>query len=232
MRVLLLAFLVCFACTKNENAGAEEAKKQAEDELKAKEAAGVPAKKLATPVPGSAKIPCTQLIDAAKYQEALEEKEPLGVAEVTKKEPDAAASCNLTRGGKPLSEAEQKALLKKTGRLGVLPGDVLCNVTALCYTIETAERFHAKCKDLKRREDDSMGTFSCVQVIPQGVDDVNLYQFFDEDTKCILQVKGGPSNVNNDSIRACAKVARDTIGPAQIAVNGAEPAPKASGSGS
>ncbi|MBS1119937.1 MAG: hypothetical protein H6Q90_2165 [Deltaproteobacteria bacterium] len=235
MRVIYFAILVSVsACGKGESVGAEEARKQSEAELEAKVAAGVPAKKISTPVPGSAKIPCSQLIDAAAYQTALGEKEPLGVEEVTSKEAEAAASCNLTRGGKPLTEADQKALLKKEGRLGVLPGDVLCNVTALCYTIESADRFRAKCKDLKRQEDESMGSFACIQVVAQGVDDVHVYRFFDEDTKCILQVRGGPSNVNNDLIRSCAKVARDSIGPAQIAVTagGAAPPAKPAGSGS
>ncbi len=220
MRVILLAIVLSLstACTKSEDAGALEAQKQADQELKAKEAAGVPPKKLSTPVPGSAKIPCSQLVEPTVYQTALGETEPLAVEEVTAKEAEAASSCNLLRGGKPLGEAEQKALLKKEGRLGVLPGDVLCNVSALCYTIENAERFRAKCKELKRNDDESMGTFACVQVVAQGVNDVNVYRFFDEDTKCILQVRGGPSNVNNDLIRTCAKTARDTIGPAQIAV--------------
>jgi hypothetical protein len=52
-------------------------------------------------------------------------------------------------------------------------------------------------------------------------------------------VRGGPSNVNNEIIRTCAKAARDMIGPAQIAVTpggessggGDTPAP-ASGTGS
>lgn len=221
------------ACGKSgEQAGIEEAQKQAEAEQKAKERANEPAKVMRPPVPGQGKIPCSQLIDLPAYQTALNEKEPLTVKDQTKGEPDAASSCALHRGGKRPGEAEQQALLKQAGRLGVLPGDELCHVTALCYTIETPERFKKWCKDRKDRDDESMGSYACVQVVAQGADDVPLFRFYDEDTKCILRVGGGPSNVDGDQIRACAKVARDTIGPAQIAVTAppaTPPAPAGSG---
>jgi len=220
MRGIIAIAILCFvgSCTKSDKEAFEAARKQSEDEQAARAAVSAPAVKISPPVPGSAKIPCTQLIDAAAFQTALGEKDALTVDEVTSKEAEAASSCSLVRGGKKLNEAEQKAQLKKTGRLGVLPGDVICNVTAFCYTIEEAERFKTRCKQKKDHDDDTMGTYACVQVVAQGVDDVNVFRFFDADTKCILQVRGGPSNVNNDLIRSCAKAARDTIGPAQIAV--------------
>lgn len=208
------------ACGKSgEQAAIEEAKKEAEAEQKAKEQAHEPAKVMRPPVAGQAKIPCSQLIDLPAYQTALGEKEPLTLKDQTKGEADTAASCALYRGGKRPGEAEQQALLKKAGRLGVLPGDEICHVAAHCYTIETPERFKKWCADRKDRDDESMGSHACVQIVAQGADDVPLFRFYDEDTKCILRVGGGPSNVNADQIRTCAKVARDTIGPAQIAVN-------------
>src|SRR5512144_118395 len=208
-----IAFLVLglSACGTGENAGGEGAKRQAELEQKTKETHGAPAKRMATPVPGQAHVPCTQLIDLAAFQTALGEKEPLVIKDVTKTE-DAAASCSLLRGGKRPSEAEQEAMLKKVSRLGVLPGDELCNVTAFCWSIEDAERFKASCKARKDKDDDSMGSYACVHVVGVGVDDVKVFQFFDEDTHCILRVRGGPSNVNNDLIQSCAKAARDAIG--------------------
>jgi hypothetical protein len=206
------------ACGNGENAGVEEAKRQAEQEQKAKEAHAPPAKRLATPVPGQTRVPCTQLIDLAAFQTALGEKDPLALKDVTKTV-EAAASCSLIRGGKRPNEAAQQAMLKKVSRLGVLPGDELCNVTAFCWTIEDAERFKASCKQRKDSDDESLGSYACVHISAVGVNDVQSFQFFDEDTKCILQVRGGPSNVNNDIIRSCAKAARDTIGPEQIKVN-------------
>ncbi len=221
LAALLGAPLGLAACGNSERAGAEEAQRQAEQEQKARQAARPPAQRLTPPVPSQTKIPCSQLIDAAAFQTALGEKLPLTVKDVTKSEPDSAASCSLIRGGKPLTAAEQKSLLQKAGRLGVLPGDELCNVTAFCSTIEDPDRFRASCKQRKDRDDDSLGSYACVRTLAVGADDVKLFRLLDDDTRCILQIRGGPSNVNNDSIAACAKVARDSIGPAQIKVTAA-----------
>jgi hypothetical protein len=209
------------ACGNGENAGAEEARRQAEQEQKTREAQGGPARRMATPVPGQAHVPCAQLIDLAAFRTALGEKEALALKDVTKTDADAAASCSLLRGGKRPTEAEQKAMLKKASRLGVLPGDELCNVTAYCSTIEDAERFKARCKDRKDKDDDSMGSYACVHIVEVGADDVKVFEFVDADTRCRLKVRGGPSNVNNELIQSCAKTARDTIGPAQIKVDAA-----------
>jgi hypothetical protein len=232
--IIIGAGLAVSACGKSgENAGAEEVRKQAEAEQKAKEASGGVAKKISPPVPGRAILPCDQVIDAAMFTQALGETTPVTVA--TKKDPDAAASCSIMRGGKRPNEAEQKALLKKNGRLGVMNGDEICNVTTFCWTIEDADRFRKKCADDKEKDDESLGFYSCVLVVATGVDDVKRFRFFDEDTKCLIQVRGGPSNVDNDLIGKCAKAAHDLIGPAQIAVKPAGSAPAAatgSGSGS
>jgi hypothetical protein len=227
--VMLLASGWAVGCDKG-GGGVEEAKRQAQLEDKAKGAASPPAKKMSTPVPGSAHVPCNQLIDApalAAYQSALGETQPLSVQ--TTAEADAAASCSIVRGGKRPSEAEQQGLLKTQGRLGVMPGDVLCTISAFCWTIEDAEHFRKRCTEGKLgKDDDTMGNYACMTVTATGEDDVESFKFFDEDTKCILGVRGGPSMVDNDLIRKCAKTARDTIGPAQISMTPpAAPAPAA-----
>jgi hypothetical protein len=209
------------ACGNAEREGAEAARRKAEAERKAAEAAAVPARRMSTPVPGQAHVPCTQLIDVAAFQTALGEKEPLAIKDVTRTEPDAAASCSLLRGGKRPNEVQQKALIKKDGKLGVLPGDELCNVTAFCSTIEDPERFKASCKRKKDRDDESLGSYACVHIVAVGAADVKVFRLLDQDTRCVLQIRGGPSNVDNDSIQSCAKVARDAIGPDQIKVDAA-----------
>ena len=228
--IAIVVSVVLGACNKGENAGADEAKKQAEAELKAQVARGESAKKIAPPVPGMAKIPCAQLIDAAAFTSATGEREPLTVKDKQKDEPEAAASCSLIRGGKPLSQAEQAALLKKEGRLGALPGDPVCIITAYCWTIENPERFKTKCAERKDANDESMGSYACRQLVMVGAFDVFVYSFFDEDTKCILKAQGGASITDNEIIKKCAIAARDTIGPAQIAVGAAAPAAAGSGS--
>ncbi len=220
--------LTLSACSNAENAGAEAARRQAAAEQKAKDTSAAPAKRMSTPVAGQTRVPCTQLIDVAAFQTALGEKEPLVVKDVTRSEADATSSCSLIRGGKRPNEAAQQALLKKDGKLGVMPGDELCSVTALCSTIEEPERFKAACKARKEQDDDSLGSYACVRVVAVGPADVKVFQLLDEDTRCVLHVRGGPSNVDNDQIRSCAKAARDSIGPAQIRVDHAP----AAGSGS
>ncbi|MND01865.1 hypothetical protein D3C83_210310 [compost metagenome] len=52
---------------------------------------------------------------------------------------------------------------------------------------------------------------------------MNSFRFFDTDTKCILNVAGGPANVDNEKIRLCAQTAAAMIGPAQIKVDAPVP---------
>lgn len=228
MRAAIAIVLLTMACSKSENAGAEEAKKQAEAELAAKVAAGGTAKKISPPIPGNQKVTCDQLIDLAVFQKITEEAEPLTVRE-KKDDGDAAATCAIIRGGERPDQAKQAKILKEKGRLGTMPGDELCYVNAYCWTIEDAERFKAKCAQRKDTPDESMGTFACRQTVMVGADDVYVYSFFDEDTKCIIKVGAGPSNVDNEIVRKCAIAARDGITPAQIAVGGAAAKPSEPG---
>ncbi len=229
MRIAIaLSLLALTACDSGENAGIEAAKKQQADEAKHVDPNDV-AKKISPPVPGRAKLDCKNLIDGDKFTQLLGEQQPLAIAE-SKSEPEAAASCSLLRGGKRLTEAEQKAQIKQHGKLGVMPGDELCNISTFCWTIEDPDRFRKKCAEIKDKDDDSLGFYSCVLVVATGEDDVKRFRFFDDDTKCIFQVRGGPSNVDNDLIGKCAKGAHDLIGPDQIKVTGGTP--PATGSGS
>lgn len=231
LSLVLSAVTLLAACSKGENAGAEEARKAAEAEQKEREARGEPAKKIAPPVPGEQRIPCETLLDLAAYQGSMGETEPMVIKDVGKNEPEAAASCSLVRGGKKLTEAEQQAKLKKDGRLGVLPGDEICNISAFCWTIEDADRFRKKCATRKEADDDSMGSYACRQTVMVGAFDVYVYRFFDADTKCILAVKGGASQTDNEVTRKCAMTARDTITPERIKPGAPAPTEPA-GSGS
>jgi hypothetical protein len=212
--LVIVAFVA--ACDSGEKAGIEAAKKQAADEAR-NVGSGEVAKKISPPVPGRAKLDCKNLIDVDKFTQLLGEQQPLSLAE-SKSEPEAAASCSLIRGGKRLTEAEQKAQLKQHGKLGVMPGDEVCNISTFCWTIEDPDRFAKKCAEMKEKVDSTLGFAACILVVATGEDDVNRYRFFDDDTKCIIQVRGGPSNVDNDLIGKCAKGAHDLIGPDQIKV--------------
>jgi hypothetical protein len=229
MRIMIaLTLLVAVGCDSGEKAGLEAAKQAQADEHKQAEKGAEGAKKISPPVPGRAKLDCKNVIDTDKFTQLLGETAPITVVD-SKSEAEAAASCSLLRGGKRLNEAEQKAAMKQHGgRLGVMAGDELCNISTFCWTIEDPDRFLKKCADMKEKTDNSLGFAACILVVATGEDDVNRYRFFDEDTKCIIQVRGGPSNVDNDLIGKCAKGAHDLIGPDQIKVT-ATPAPAGSG---
>ncbi|MEJ7604551.1 MAG: hypothetical protein WKG01_42255 [Kofleriaceae bacterium] len=234
--VAVLGVGCLWGCKKE--SGLEAAQKEAELENKQRERPA-PAIKMSTPVPGSTRIPCEQLIDVPAFQTALAELEPLTLKDITKAtDAEAASVCSLVRGGTPLTKAQQESKLKKEGTLGVLPGDELCRVAIYCWTIEDPDRFRKKCGQntaLQERNDDgAMGTNACLRIIPTGEHDIELFRFFDTDTKCVFQVSSGASNTDNEKTRSCAKTARDTITPARIAVTpgGAAPAaPAGSGSG-
>lgn len=227
---MVLTIALGAACGKSANEGAEEAKAQAEKEQKEKEKTGGVATKINPPVAGRATLSCANMLKADIMKQALGEVEDVTIVDA--KEPEAAASCSILRGGVKLTKAQQEAKLKKEARLGVLPGDEICNISTFCWTIEDAERFRKKCADIKDKDDDTLGFYSCVLIVATGKDDVKRYRFFDDDTKCIFQVRGGPSNVDNDVIGKCAKAAHDLIGPDQIKVGAAPAAPEAAGSGS
>src|SRR5438105_1966073 len=139
MRRAIAIAVILAACGKSgEEAGREAALKQAEAEQKMKEGPAVAAKRIDPPVTGRQMLSCDAVIDAAKWKDVLGEPEPVTVK--TAKEPDAAASCSIVRGGKRPNAAEQAALKKQNGRLGVMPGDEICNVSTFCWTIEDPER--------------------------------------------------------------------------------------------
>jgi len=235
--IILGCALALGACSKgSEQAGIEEAKKAAAQEDKAMASGpATAAKKLTPPVAGRAKLNCANVIDAAKFQQVLGETEPVTVKE-DKSEPEAAASCSIVRGGKRPNQTEQAAIMKKNGgKLGVLAGDELCVVSTFCWTIEDGERFQKKCTDEKKTIDQSLGFPACVMIVATGEADVKNFRFFDDDTKCVIGVRAGPSNTDNDLIGKCAKAAHDQIGPAQITPGAAPAAPDqapAAGSGS
>jgi hypothetical protein len=221
------------ACGNAEEEGRRAAQAKAAAETK-QEVATQAAVKVNPPVPGRAHIPCTQLIDAAQFTEALAEVEPIKVTDITQTDADAAAVCALIRGGVRPDPKQQAEMIKKAkgGRLGAIPGDELCRVSAFCWTIEDDVKYRAKCPtDGDTPDESTAGGWSCMHLNAQGSDDVYSYRFVDEDTKCILKINGGPSMVDNEFIATCAKTARTLIGKPQI-TPGMAPAPAPTGSGS
>ena len=223
-----IAFILCSvigaaACNGGDEAR-EAIKKAQEEDLKAKKETGGVAKRIKPPVSNRAKIPCTQLIDPQKFGDAIGETALMTMEEL-KDDADATANCALRRGGKHVGSAEQATKIKTTARLGVLPGDEVCSVVAYCWTIEDPERMKTRCGELDKKDKivDTLGFPACLHINMQGEDDQQSYKFFDDDTKCVIKVRPGPSNNDTALIAKCAQAAHDQIGPAQIAVSSSKP---------
>lgn len=213
---------------------AKEAEEQAMKEAAAEERRKAAAKGSDTaaaevvkpPVEGKRQIPCEQLWSSPDFTTALGETTPLELRDQSAKYVETTATCAFARGGVAPSEAEQKAIIKKNGRLGVLAGDELCRVSLYCWTPESEERLRKKCNDSGKASDESTGGFACITIIPTGSDDVKSFRMFDADTGCVVDVGAGPSMVDNDFIAKCAKTVRDALVPEKLAAKaGAAPTP-------
>lgn len=209
--------LVALACNPKEE-GRAKAKQEAEAFKSFKETkAGGAAVAKKPPVERGKHIPCEQLLNASSFGKRLDEPAPVSVSDQTEKDSEAAAVCAIERGGKRPDAAAQAAMLKKGGKLGVLPGDPICSVYAYCWTFEDPDRFTSRCKDEAGATfDASLGFPACVRTIATGEHDVKQYRLYDADTQCMFKIVAGPSMVDNDVIGKCAKAAHDLIGPSQI----------------
>lgn len=216
-----LVLLAAAACSNAAEEGRAAAKREAEAEDKLKAASVKPVDKIKPPVPQGTRLPCSQIIDPTAFQGALEETEPLTVRDSTGGYVDSTVSCTLVRGGERPDAKEQEKIIKKTGRLGTIPGDPLCVVTMYCWVIEEEAKFRERCKtgpnSILSPDEGTTGGFACKRTLPQGAFDVDSYKFFDTDTKCLFEVGGGPSMTDNDKIATCARVARESISPEHIA---------------
>jgi hypothetical protein len=214
-RIAVPAVLACLVGCNAAEEGAKEAKREAEAE-RAKQAAAVkPVERVKPPVSQGTRLRCDQVMDPTVYTEALGELDALTVRDSTGAMTDATVSCSLIRGGvRPDAKAQEK-MMKKTGRLGVLPGDEICNVTLYCWVVEDEAKFRTRCTpsttEVKTPDESSTGGFACRTTRQNGEFDIDSFKFFDADTKCLIGVRGGPSMTDNDKIASCARAARDSI---------------------
>ena len=215
--LIALGLLVTTAtgCGKSES-GEEYARKQAEEQDKARFKDAPKAVKVPTPVPGGTLIPCDKLLDAATFGPAIGEKEPVRIKDNTRSSKEAAAVCEVVRGGVRPTQAEMDKILKTKNRLGVLPDDQLCVVSAFCWSAENDAKFKEKCPTTGGSMDSSLGFDACVRVMAIGVDDVKNFRFIDADTRCLIEVRAGPGMVDNEVISSCARTASQQIGLEQI----------------
>lgn len=223
IRTLVPALILVAACGNAAEEGRKAAQREAAALRKEEESKIKPVDRVKVTVPQGTRLKCEQVMDPNAYTAALEELDPLTVRDGTGAMIDSTVSCTLVRGGVRPNPKEQEKLIKKYGRLGVLPGDVLCSVSLYCWVADDAETYRNRCKPSPTTaaypDEGTTGGFACRSVHPTGEFDIDSFKFYDTDTRCVIEVRGGPSMTDNDKIAACARTARESIGPEHVKVD-------------
>jgi hypothetical protein len=212
----LLAVLI--ACSGLACPSAQDAEEFAKSQAKAADK-GPTGKviKVDTPLQSGLHLACADLLPVQELTTLLEEKEPVTLLDQTDKNPDSTSTCSIRRGGQPLSEKEQARIVEKKGRLGVMGGDELCNLTLYCAVPADEGALKERCNTEGSLGNHTLGVFSCVKVTPKGADDGYSYKFIDEDSKCTMLMRGGPSVVEEPLVQACSRAAMKLINAESLA---------------
>jgi hypothetical protein len=209
LSILLLALVT--ACSGDKDPAATPAK--AAEPTKEKKRSNV--KSFVSPVPYGKQVACTDLVDGGKFATFL----GVEVGEVKDRSSsngEATAVCALFLAGTPPSAKQQERAFQKTMKLGVLPGDELCTVTAFCSYPAVLEDFKKKCEADGNEESQALGQFACVRKTQRGEEYAYTYRTIDNETQCIFEVMGGPSVTEEVMVQSCARAALDTITPENI----------------
>ncbi len=186
-------------------------------------------KRIVTAVPAGKQIACADLLpDITKFKE-LVAADIGSVADQGKSNPEAAASCAFVRAGEPpTSDKQLKKLKAGNAKLGVLPGDVYCKVTLFCSLSTDEADFKAKCKAKAKKQEkmggsliyegnSDLGQFACVRKADRPPSSWSYtYRTIDSDTRCIVEVIGGPSVTDEELIQNCTRASLQTIGMANL----------------
>jgi hypothetical protein len=169
------------------------------------------------PVPNGVKLPCDKIFDASELTALV--GRPLEVKDVSNLEADATSICRFMTVGKRPTEAQQERMFNKTaGSLGVLPGDELCQVTLSCWWhVEEAELV-AKCKAGGDNPLDGVGDAACMREIQAGEQFRHMITTIDPESRCKVIINGGPSVVDLEVTKLCARAALESITAERIKV--------------
>jgi hypothetical protein len=216
MRTLWIAALAIVSCTQTPAPGPK--KKPPKDP-----AAMSGWHQLSLPVQNGRKIPCAKMLpDEAAFNTALGPALATGkkvtISEDGPSDADATTVCSVKLAGKPPSAAEQKAAFDQHDRmLGVLPGDEVCSIHVFCWYAFDAPGMKHECEDKHFTGSTEIGDYTCVQHMNAGDNQRAIVSALDPDTRCKMVVHAGPSEFDDNLVKACTKASVDLIGPPQIA---------------
>lgn len=173
--------------------------------------------KVETLVPYGQKVPCSKLIDAAKFGATLGYE--LTLVDKSAEETEPTAICGLKLGGKPLSEAEQKKIFNKNNyNVGVLPGDEIFQIRFYCSDAYLPNDTRKYCEKQGWEISTEIGDLTCVQKVQAGEFYRHVVHVLDPDTKCKYEVS--PITLTDlEPVKKAAKAAVDLVGPENVKVN-------------
>ncbi|HWM88964.1 MAG TPA: hypothetical protein VNO33_24100 [Kofleriaceae bacterium] len=216
---LLVAALALAACESSPEEGPKPA--DPADPAAKNAPAATPSKsnieRIPIAVPYGRQVACADVIDAALFSRYIGDE--IGeVRDRAKSNSESSLTCGLMRAGKPpRTDAQLRKFQREGMKLGVLPGDEYCLVTAYCSMATDDERFKKKCEDDKDIGNESVGQFACVHTTQRGTKEAYTYRVIDPDTKCILEVMGGPSVTDEPLVQNCTRAALEDITSADLA---------------
>ena len=205
-----LMLVSTFAC-KGELEGEEPAEKPV-----AKEKSNVT--KLKTAVPYGQHLACADVFpDTAIFTETMGD-EIGSIVDKSKSNSEATVVCSLIRAGEPpASPKELKTLEEKYAKLGVLPGDEYCMISAYCSLSVDEDSFKAKCEADGNSRSTLEGSFACLRSTEKGAEYSHTYKFIEPDTKCRVEAMAGPSVDDEAMVKNCAIAARKAMTAASVA---------------
>jgi hypothetical protein len=225
-RILLAAAMAAAAATGCESSGKSDTAASPPSADPAAPTAGDPAapppksgsniERIPIAVPYGKRVDCASVVDMALFSKYIGGE----IGEVKDRgasNSEASMSCAFIRAGKPpASDAQLRKYQREGQKLGVLPGDEYCMVTAYCSMATDEERFKKKCDADKDSLSESVGQAACVHTSQRGTKYAYTYRVIDPDTRCTLEVMGGPSVTDEPLVQNCTRAALEDISLAEL----------------
>jgi hypothetical protein len=162
--------------------------------------------KAETTVPWGQKVACAKILDPVGIAAALGEAEVTISDSTQGGEQEATSVCSIRKTGKVLNEKEQAKLGEKTGfKIGVQPGDEICQLRAYCsYPYDIAEE-KKKAEAGGQICNTDIGDLACTNQVQAGADYRYVITVLDPDARCRYMV--APTTITEEApMKACAKV--------------------------
>ncbi len=184
--------------------------------------------RLTTAVPYGHHLACADVFpETAIFTETMGD-EIGSILDKSKSNGESTFACALIRAGEPpASPKELKTLEEKYAKLGVLPGDEYCMITANCSLANDEDTFKAKCEADGHQRSSLAGQFACLRSTEKGAEYSYTYKFIEPDTTCTVEAMAGPSVNDEAMVKNCAIAAREAMTKASIAKPIAPPPRKA-----